>query len=194
MTEAHRRLPPNEFSFLFHDHRKINSIKQKTGWKLKHTCLMHICVCKWASSTMIELWWLHPGWIPWWGSLWMVFPSVSALLFVPAFPLDKSNSGLNFWKEWVAPSTNLGPCLTSGYGLYRFPFPFVGYFSYSQTRWVLGVTCFPGVQSVLLMQDVLAGRSLIKLSPEMLCQSLTDTDVDSCSQPMDWAQGPQWRS
>jgi hypothetical protein len=37
----------------------------------------------------------------------MPFPSVSALLFVPVFPLDRSNSGLKFWK-WVGgpnPST-----------------------------------------------------------------------------------------
>jgi hypothetical protein len=33
---------------------------------------------------------------PRWGSLWMAFLSVSASLFVPAFPLDRSNSGLKF--------------------------------------------------------------------------------------------------
>jgi hypothetical protein len=31
------------------------------------------------------------GWIPRWGSLQMAFPSVSVPLFVPVFPLDKSN-------------------------------------------------------------------------------------------------------
>jgi hypothetical protein len=40
------------------------------------------------------------GWIPRWGSLWMTFPSVSVLLFVPAFPLDRNNSGLKFLR-WV---------------------------------------------------------------------------------------------
>jgi hypothetical protein len=30
-------------------------------------------------------------------SLWMVFSSVSASLFVPVFPLDRNSSGLNFW-------------------------------------------------------------------------------------------------
>ena len=30
----------------------------------------------------------------------MAFPSVSALLFFPAFPLDRRNSGLNFEKGW----------------------------------------------------------------------------------------------
>jgi hypothetical protein len=33
-----------------------------------------------------------------WGSLWMVFLSVSDPLFVPVFPLDTSNSGLKFWR------------------------------------------------------------------------------------------------
>ena len=33
-------------------------------------------------------------------SFWMAFPSVSALLFFPAFPLDRRNSGLNFEKGW----------------------------------------------------------------------------------------------
>jgi hypothetical protein len=32
------------------------------------------------------VWWLYMGWIPRWGSLWMVFPSVSALNFVSVIP------------------------------------------------------------------------------------------------------------
>jgi len=32
------------------------------------------------------VWWLHVGWIPMWGSLWMTFPSVSAPHFVSIFP------------------------------------------------------------------------------------------------------------
>ena len=43
-----------------------------------------------------SVWWLHVGWIPRCGSLWMVIPSVSASLFVPVFSLDKNNSGLTF--------------------------------------------------------------------------------------------------
>ena len=39
-------------------------------------------------------------WIPRSDSFWMAFPSVSALLFFPAFPLDRRNSGLNFEKGW----------------------------------------------------------------------------------------------
>jgi hypothetical protein len=36
-------------------------------------------------------------------------------------------------------------------------------------------------------QQVLADRSLIWLSPESLCQSLTNTEADALSQPLDWA-------
>jgi hypothetical protein len=33
-------------------------------------------------SSSVCVWWLHMGWIPRWGSLWIAFPSVSAPLFV----------------------------------------------------------------------------------------------------------------
>jgi hypothetical protein len=38
----------------------------------------------------VWVWCLHVGWIPRWGSLWMAFSSVSALLFVSEFPLDRA--------------------------------------------------------------------------------------------------------
>jgi hypothetical protein len=46
------------------------------------------------------------GWIPRWGSLWMSFPSVSAPVFVPAFPFDMRNSKLIFFEAggWPHPS------------------------------------------------------------------------------------------
>jgi hypothetical protein len=52
--------------------------------------------------------WLYMGWIPRWGSLWMAFPSVSAWLFVPVFPLD--NSGLKFLRMvgGLHPKTGVG--------------------------------------------------------------------------------------
>jgi hypothetical protein len=34
----------------------------------------------------VWVWWLFMGWIPWWSSLWMVLPSVSAPHFVSATP------------------------------------------------------------------------------------------------------------
>ena len=43
-------------------------------------------------------------------------------------------------------------------------------------------------------QEVPPDRSLIELSLERLCQSLRNTEANACSQPLDWAQGPQWRS
>jgi hypothetical protein len=52
------------------------------------------------------------------------------LLFFPIFPSDRSNSKLKFWR-WEGGPMPLpaGLWLTSGYGLYRFSLPFVGYFS-----------------------------------------------------------------
>ena len=43
-------------------------------------------------------------------------------------------------------------------------------------------------------QQVLTDRALISLSPERFCQCLTNSEVDAHSQPLDWAQGPQWKS
>jgi hypothetical protein len=54
-------------------------------------------------SNSVWVWCLHVGWIPRWGSLWMAFPSVSALLFVPEFSLDKSNSELKLWRSMGDP-------------------------------------------------------------------------------------------
>ena len=36
-------------------------------------------------------------------------------------------------------------------------------------------------------QEVLTDRSLIWLSPERVCQNLTNTEEEACSQPLDWA-------
>ena len=47
-------------------------------------------------SNSVWVWCLLVGWIPRWGSPWMAFPSASVPLFVPVFPLDRSNTGLNF--------------------------------------------------------------------------------------------------
>jgi hypothetical protein len=48
-----------------------------------------------------------------------------------------------------------------------------------------------GIHSTCRCQEVLADRSLIQLSPDRLCQILTNTDVDACSQLLDCVQGPQ---
>jgi hypothetical protein len=66
-----------------------------------HQALLGISNSDWV-------WWLHMSWIPRWNSLWIGFPSVSAPLFVPVFPLDRSNSGLKVWEGWVAPFSTVG--------------------------------------------------------------------------------------
>ena len=48
------------------------------------------------------------GWNPRWSSLWMAFPSVSAPLLVPVFPLDRSNFGLKFLRWVGGPISQLG--------------------------------------------------------------------------------------
>jgi len=45
--------------------------------------------------------------------------------------------------------------------------------------------CSYQTQSLLLMSGSVSCRSQIWMSPERLCQSLTDTDEDACSQPLD---------
>jgi hypothetical protein len=57
-------------------------------------------------SNNVWVWCLQMGWVPRWGSLWMVFPSISAPFFVPAFPLDRSNPGLIFLRWVGGPSFN----------------------------------------------------------------------------------------
>jgi hypothetical protein len=61
----------------------------------------------------------------------MAFLSISAPLFVPAFPLHRINFGLKVlrWVGWVAESSNQGHAyLTTGYDLDRFYLPSVVYF------------------------------------------------------------------
>jgi len=59
-------------------------------------------------SNSVWVWWLHVGWIPSWGSLWMV-----SAPFFSVFPLDRSNSGLKFlrWVGGPIPQTGAGPNL-----------------------------------------------------------------------------------
>jgi hypothetical protein len=59
-------------------------------------------------SNSVWVWCLLVEWIPRWGSFWMAFPSVSAPLFVPVFVLDRSNSGLKFWRWVGGPISQVG--------------------------------------------------------------------------------------
>jgi len=49
-------------------------------------------------------------------------------------------------------------------------------------------------QTILMNQEVHADRSLIKLSVERLCQSMTNTEANVSSQPLNSKQGSHWRS
>jgi hypothetical protein len=40
----------------------------------------------WSCQQNLAGIWLHMGWIPWWGSLWMVFPSILAPKFISVTP------------------------------------------------------------------------------------------------------------
>jgi hypothetical protein len=72
-------------------------------------------------STIVWVWCLHMDWIPRCGSLWMVFPSVSALLLDPAFLLNRNNSVLIILR-WVGNSVctslNLVPWMWSLWVIY----------------------------------------------------------------------------
>jgi hypothetical protein len=53
----------------------------------------------------VWVWWLYMGWIPGWGSLWMVLPWVSALNFVTLsmgilFPILRRNKVSTFWSSF----------------------------------------------------------------------------------------------
>ena len=53
--------------------------------------------------------------------------SVSAPVLVSAFPIDRRNSRLICFR-WVGdPIPQPGLCLSTGYDVYRFSVPFVGY-------------------------------------------------------------------
>jgi hypothetical protein len=84
-------------------------------------------------SNSVWDWCLQMGCIPRWDSLWMAFPSVSAPFFVPAFPLDRSNSGLIIFLRWVGgPIPQPRVCLTFEY--YHFTLR-----DFSDTAWLVAV-------------------------------------------------------
>jgi hypothetical protein len=58
-----------------------------TGIALQETALSGSCEQNLSGiCNSIWVWWLYMRWIPRWGSLWMVLPSVSALNFVSVTP------------------------------------------------------------------------------------------------------------
>jgi hypothetical protein len=98
---------------------------------------------------------LHMGWIPRWGSFWMAVPSVSTPHFVPVFPWDRRNSGLNVWR-WVG-----GHILQLGalpnlwiWSPQALP-PFSLVFKLMPSLLGPGNLCFPGIGEFLLATWVL---------------------------------------
>jgi hypothetical protein len=77
----------------------IASQERATSWSCQQN-LFGICNSVWV-------WLLYMGWIPGWGSLWMVFSSISALNFVSVipslgilFPILRRNKVSNLWSSF----------------------------------------------------------------------------------------------
>jgi hypothetical protein len=54
-------------------------------------------------SNSVGVWCLKMEWVP----RWRAFHSVSAPGFVPLFPLDRNNSGLNFLRARIQPTNHM---------------------------------------------------------------------------------------
>jgi hypothetical protein len=66
----------------------------------------------------VWVWWLFMGWIPRWGSLWMVFPSISAPNFVSVtpsmgvlFPILRRNEVFTLWFSFFLSFTCFANCI-----------------------------------------------------------------------------------
>jgi hypothetical protein len=94
-------------------------------------------------SNIVWVWCLYMEWIPRWGNIWMAFPSVSALHFVPVFPLDGNNSGLIFL-IWVGSPVSQGMVSTGSIS------PLLGISANVIPHWVLGASCFPSIWDFLV--------------------------------------------
>ena len=58
-----------------------------TGIASQETAISGSCQQNLAGiCNSVWVWWLYMGWIPGWGSLWMVLSSISALNFVSVTP------------------------------------------------------------------------------------------------------------
>jgi hypothetical protein len=86
-------------------------------------------------------------------------PSLSAPLFVPVFPLDRNNSGLQFWKCVGLPIPQRGwgggvVVVVVVVNLWILSLqvlpPLCGVFQLMSSRGVLGSACFPGIWDFLV--------------------------------------------
>ena len=70
----------------------------------------------------VWVWWLYMGWIPGWGSLWMVFPSITALKFVSVtpsmgilFPILRSSEVSTLWSSFFLSFMCFANCVPGKY-------------------------------------------------------------------------------
>lgn len=77
------------------------------------------------------------------------FNHCSTICFSISFRQQKFWANI-FWDLWLAISLNHRPCLSTGYGLFRFHLPFVEYFNKCHLHFVLGNSCFPGIWNFLM--------------------------------------------
>jgi hypothetical protein len=66
----------------------------------------------------VRVWWLYMGWIPGWGSLWMVFPSVLTLNFISVtpsmcilFPILRRNEVSTLWSSFFLIFMSFANCI-----------------------------------------------------------------------------------
>jgi hypothetical protein len=76
----------------------------------------------------VRVWWLWTGWIASWRSLWMAFPSVS-FIFVPAFSLNRKNTGSRIYKMVGWPHASKGDCVYLLRWYFSLCLPTIGHFS-----------------------------------------------------------------
>jgi hypothetical protein len=76
----------------------------------------------------LGVWCLQMGWFPWWGRLWMAFPSVSAPFVLSLSSLWTGTTlGWKFFNGCVPRIPHLGLCLSTGVAFYRIYLPFIWY-------------------------------------------------------------------
>jgi hypothetical protein len=94
---------------------------QGTGIASQETAISGSCQQNLVGlSNSVWVWWLFMGWIPGWGSLWMVFPSILALNFVfviPSmgilFPILRRNEVSTLWSSFFWSFMCFANCILS---------------------------------------------------------------------------------
>jgi hypothetical protein len=90
-----------------------------TGIASQETAISGLCQQNLAGiCNSVCIWWLIMRWIPGWGSLWMVFPSISALYFVSVthsmgilFPILRRDKVSTLWSSFFWSFTCFANCI-----------------------------------------------------------------------------------